>query len=313
MFSGKRLKQIGMLTMFFFIFFIGAPDLVQAQKEDDLKRAHRLYQNGDYEGSIKLLSGFIDKLRAMVEQKKNVAEAFYLLAKIYFEVGDDSKVEENLMKVFETFPSFQKEESNFSFKDRFERVRKKFLDQKESAADEQQEVLQEKEKEIKKVETDEPGVIVKKKKKKKFPVLLVVGGVAVVALLVLLLTKKKKEDKYDIRGNWRINVNVLGELFPLGIRFMGGEKIGTFIDNEGDGGTYQVDGKSVQFRYNQYEISFTGSFTTKDQMNGAVNVVSDGNNVGGTWNGTRVAPENVASTSSGFAGKSLFKQKADPR
>ena len=132
MFNVKRLRPLGLMTLFFFIFFIGTADLSLAKaQEDDLMKARRLYQEGDYEGSIKLLSDFIEKLKAMVEQKKNVAEAFYLLAKIYFEVGDDAKVEENLRKVFETFPTFKKEETNFGFRDRVEKAREAFLQVKE--------------------------------------------------------------------------------------------------------------------------------------------------------------------------------------
>ena len=197
MFGVKLLRSVSLVTLFFFIFFIGTADFSLAQKEEDsLTKARKLYQEGDYEASITLLSDFIQKLKAMVEQKKNVAEAFYLLAKIYFEVGDDARVEENLKKVFETFPTFKKEESNFAFKERVEKARGKFLTQKESEAKAKQKELVKTEREMKK--KPKPRVIEQstpKKKKKKFPVLLVLGVVVVVALLVVLLGGKKKDDE----------------------------------------------------------------------------------------------------------------------
>ena len=205
MIGGVFLRRAALVTLMFFAFFTFAADLAMAKpQEDDLTMAKRLYQDGDYEGSIKLLSKFIDKLKAMVEQKKNVAEAFYLLAKIYFEVGDDTKVDENLQKVFETYPTFTKtDENNFGFKDRVERVREKFLKQKEEEAQKMQAELKEQQPEAQefteetKTKSDESNVIehpAQKKKKKKFPVLLVVGGIIVVGVLVFLLTKKKKKE-----------------------------------------------------------------------------------------------------------------------
>jgi tetratricopeptide (TPR) repeat protein len=282
MFNVKRLRLISLMTLVFFIFFIGTADLSLAkpqEEEDALAKARRLYQEGDYEGSIKLLSDFIEKLKAMVEQKKNVAEAFYLLAKIYFEVGDDSKVDENLGKVFETYPTFEKEESNFGFRDRVKQARENFLQEKEKEAREKEEELKEPEPEPEPRIIEQPTV---KEKKKKFPVLLVVGGIVVVAVAAILLLKKKK-DEYDIRGAWTLNVQLAGSTFIFGMTFTGSKTSGTFTDEDGDTGTYTVSDRNVSFSYDDYDISFTGSFSTKDNMGGSV-VVSG---VTGTWNATR--------------------------
>jgi serine/threonine protein kinase len=104
----------------------------QAQPEDynPMEESRKLYQEGDYEGSIKILSDFSSKLRTMVEQKKNVSEAFYLLAKIYYEVGDYTKMEENLRKCFDTYPTFTMEEANLDFKDRVDKIKKEVLEEK---------------------------------------------------------------------------------------------------------------------------------------------------------------------------------------
>jgi outer membrane protein assembly factor BamD (BamD/ComL family) len=276
MFRIKWLRTVSVVTLFFFVFFIGAADFSLAQKEEDkLMKARKLYQEGDYEGSIKLLSDFIQKLRAMVEQKKNVAEAFYLLAKIYFEVGDDAKVEENLQKVFETYPAFQKEETNFGFKERVEKVRARFLEKKEAEVIQQQEELIKKEKEIE--AKPKPKVIEQptpKKKKKKFPVVLVVVGLAVVAVLVILLAggkKKEKEEVFDIRGDWTIFVDFgEGEIPVFLMTFNGTLNRGNFVDQDGDTGTYTVNRRNVNFEYDDFDIFFNGNFTDQNNMRGTV-------------------------------------------
>lgn len=290
MFRIKWLRPVSVVTLFFFVFFIGAADFSLAQKEEDvLLKARRLYQEGDYEGSIKMLSDFIQKLRAMVEQKKNVAEAFYLLAKIYFEVGDDTRVDENLQKVFETYPAFQIEETNFGFKERVDKVRARFLEKKEAEVKQQQEELMEKEKEME--AEPAPKVIEQptpKKKKKKFPVVLVVAGLAAVALLVILLAggkkKEKPEEVFDIRGDWTIFADLgEGEVPVALMTFRGTLTNGTFDDQDGDTGTYNVNRRNVHFEYDDFDIKFNGNFTDHDNMRGTVNVGAEVFN----WRGTR--------------------------
>jgi hypothetical protein len=212
----------------------------------------------------------------MVEQKKNVAEAFYLLAKIYFEVGDDAKVDENLQKVFETYPTFQKEETNFGFKERVDKVRARFLEKKEAEVKQKQEELIKKEKEIE--PRPKPKVIEQptpKKKKKKFPVVLVVVGVVVVAALIILLAggkkKEKPEEVFDIRGDWTIFVDFgEGEIPLFFMTFNGTLNRGNFVDQDGDTGTYNVNRRNVNFEYDEYDIFFNGNFTDHDNMRGTV-------------------------------------------
>ncbi|MCK4765188.1 MAG: hypothetical protein KAW12_23515 [Candidatus Aminicenantes bacterium] len=285
MFGTKSLRLTGLITLIFFVFFIGSADFIQASgQEDDLDKARRLYQEGDYETSIKLLGSFIEKLKAMVEQKKNVAEAFYLLAKIYFEVGDDVKVDENLRKVFETFPTFKKDESNFSFRDRVEQARRDFIEEKESEAAEKEMKLKDKQQPVKKKK-----VLAQRgeKKKKKFPVLLLVGGIAVVAILVLLLSKK---DKYDITGTWTMTGSFQGTPFLDTFTFTGSKTSGSFVDSVGDGGTYTVNDKDVSFRYSNYDIVFNGTFNGANSMSGSIAAYG----LSGNWSASRTGGGSMA-------------------
>jgi hypothetical protein len=288
MLRGKCLKGAGVLTLFFFMFFLISADFALANQEDDaLLKARRMYQQGDYEGSIKLLGDFITKLRAMVEQKKNVAEAFYLLAKIYYEVGDDVKVDENLRKCYETYPAFSMEETNLGFKDRVDRVRKEVLEAKtmQQPEEEQEPTTEEMTPAPKKRVIEQTTY---PKKKKKFPALLVVGGIVVVAVVLALVLKKKDSstpevEVFDIRGDWTVIVNFLGTDIPFYINYSGSLTNGTFVDQDGDTGTYTVNNRTVHFEYDYYVLSFDGSFTGQDTMNG--NYETD--TTSGSWRGTR--------------------------
>lgn len=266
----KFLRPLSMLTLIFFIFFIGPAEFSLGQEEDTLVKAQKLYQSGDYEGAIKTLSDFITKLRAMVEQKKNVSQAFYMLAKIYFEVGDDAKVDENLRKVFETFPAFKSDESNFSFKERVEKVREEFLQKKEAAALQKEAELNKQEEQMKPKPIEQTTV---KKEKKKFPVLLVVAGIVVVGVAIALLaggkSKETPAEVYDIRGAWTVIDTSGAEQLWSHLTFNGANlNTGTFYDDDNDTGTYTVNGRSVTFRYNDYNIIFSGSFVAQNRMSG---------------------------------------------
>jgi hypothetical protein len=298
----KYLRPLSLITLVFFIFFIGTAELSfgQGQKDEDaLLKARRLYQDGDYEGSIKLLVDFIEKLKAMVEQKKNVAEAFYLLAKIYFEVGDDTKADENLKKVYSTFPSFTKEESNFQFKDRAEKIRAEYLKQREAEAQKKAEDLAKDEKKIKPPPKEEkkPQVIeqpAKKKKKKKFPVLLVVGAVALVAVLVLALGGGKKSSEepqpelFDIRGDWSITSRFINE-DPINnnVHCEGGSRSNGIALIGNWQGTYNVTGNQVRLRFEDGDtvLVFRGRFTNRNHMEGDL-LVNDYEV--GTWDASRM-------------------------
>lgn len=285
MLAGKFLKGAGMVTLLLFMFFIFSADFAAAQKDEDvLMKARRLYQEGDYEGSIKLLGDFISKLRAMVEQKKNVAEAFYLLAKIYYEVGDDAKVNENLEKCFDTYPAFTMEEPNLGFKDRVNKIRKEVLEAKTKEPLPEAETFEEEKPPTEEKVIEKPAPP-KEKKKKKFPVLLVVGGLAVVAVIVALAAGGKKSEpepeRLDIRGDWTIVPDRYATIY---MTFSGSLTNGEFIDDEGYRGTYTVNGNQVEFRYNTLAIIFNGRFTDRDHMTGQYEIVDVDT---GTWNAHR--------------------------
>jgi hypothetical protein len=280
------------IALFFFLWFsITANFGFAQQEEDELLKARKLYQDGDYEGSIKLLSEFIAKLRAIVAQKKNVAEAFYLLAKVYYTVGEDEKVDENLQKVFETYPAFEKEEADFDFKARVDKARAEVEAQRLAQKEKKEpvpEVKKEKKKPAKVIEAPGP------KKKKKFPVLLVVGGIVVLGVVAALVLSggkdDKKEEEFDIRGRWVIDETLGNETFQDFLTFTGTKLRGLFRDDEDHVGDYEVNGRQVHFAYRNILLEYNGRFTGPDSMAGTFIIVIDDVQYTGNWTGDRVGP-----------------------
>ncbi len=300
MFSKFLLKKVGIFILISFVFLIGTSEYSFANEEDILLKARKYYQQGNYDASVKVLQKFIENLRAIVEQKKNVAEAFYLLAKVYYTVGEDAEVNKNLKKVYETFPSFSKEENDLEFKKIIIQVRKE-MGLKDAV-----------QKPVKKIEQQKPikKVIVKEgKKKKKFPILLVAGGIIIIAAVAILLLKKKAEEVYDISGRWNVNERIPadGIIFDepindnLWFSFTGQLDKGTFVDEYGDVGVYTVQDKDVTIRYTNFDpritIRLVGSFSTVNNMRGDIIVSVDDVTANGTWSGNKTNPTSKSKNS----------------
>jgi len=189
MLSSGILRKTAIITLGIFLWFSLGSSFIWGRQgqEDAVVKARQLLRNGDYEGAIKLVEDYIAKIRVIAEQKKNIAEAYYIIAKIYFIVGEDQDSEANLRRVFETFPAFSIDEPDLTFRDRVNRV-------KEVVSAEQKANIEEKPVVKEKTPEKEQSVAIGKAgeaKKRKFP-WLIAAGVAVAggALAVLLLNKK---------------------------------------------------------------------------------------------------------------------------
>ena len=306
MFQGKLLRRAGIFTLVLFCWFYLAPNFSYAQEEDDLLRARKLYQEGYYDDAITLLNQCINKLKSIVEQKRNVAEAFYLLAKVYYTVGEDAKVIDNLNKLFKTYPTFEKDETDLEFKDQVDKARKNIMagaeeppvpEAKEQGKIPETVVQTEKQPE----EKIDQQVIEKpvKKKKKRFPILLVIGGLVIAGALVYFLVIKKdsktEEPDFDIRGNWRLDwTDTFGSSGYYNITFTGSLTSGTFIDSFGDAGNYTVSvNNTLVFRYNTKSLVYTGNLYSNNSMGGTWVYGTNS----GSWNGIK-----IGTSKSGLAG-----------
>ncbi|MCX6557669.1 MAG: hypothetical protein NTW95_09620 [Candidatus Aminicenantes bacterium] len=198
----KKLLALGTLVAFSFLVLFN--DYVYSQAETPLSKAQALFFQGKYNEAVQVLDIYIGEIKAKPEQKSNLAAAWYLLANIYYEVGDDPKCDEALLKVFSTLPGFDRDASNYGFRERVmkakaqlagnlpvaaETTTKPVIPQKKS---EPKTVEQQPKVEPQAVEMPKQGASAVVKKKKKFPLLLVILGVGAVVVLIVLLTKKKK-------------------------------------------------------------------------------------------------------------------------
>ncbi len=112
------------MLSFILFFAVGAGFGFLAGAEDQIQKAERLSSEMQYEEAIKTLNDFIKTNAASSDQKTNVARAYYLLARIYFEVDEkDPQVKKNLAKVYEYDRAFTTQEINAAFKQLADRVK----------------------------------------------------------------------------------------------------------------------------------------------------------------------------------------------
>lgn len=142
--SGPRTSLLIIALVLTWTFSLGMP---AAAQQSELQKARDLINSGEYEAGIKLLEGTIAGIKGRVDQKPYTAEAYYLLAKIYFSVGEEEKSDENLMLAFTAYPEFSIEEPNIAFRVRVERVQTRLAElrkeEKAAAAAERAKLVEE--------------------------------------------------------------------------------------------------------------------------------------------------------------------------
>jgi formylglycine-generating enzyme required for sulfatase activity len=218
------LRKLALLTFVFFIYFTLNGNMALQKDEDILLKARMLIQDGDFEGAINELNDVIIKLKNLRSQKRDLAEANYLLARVYKIIQMENKYIYHLNIAFEIYPNLSMEEPDPEIRERVSNI---------------------------KAELERAKMIAKtrEKKKKKFPMLLVLAGSAVAAAGILLLLKKKSTD-----DNRNYDTEVLGIQWidiPAGEFLMG--------DNFNDG---EIDEQPVHtvyldaFKMSKYEITF---------------------------------------------------------
>jgi len=124
---------------------------------------------------------------------------------------------------------------------------------------------------------------------KKSPIIPIIIGVVVVGAVAAVLILVVLKTKYDITGTWSgpFTEAVDEESFTATVVFTGDKKSGTlFLSAEGESynGTYSVDEKAVTFILDLGggdTVTFTGSFSSKDQMSGTWQ--NDQDPAHGTW------------------------------
>jgi formylglycine-generating enzyme required for sulfatase activity len=225
MIKRRRLKPLTLLTLLLFIYPILSGNMAFNDGGDILFKARMLIREGDFEGAVKELDDVISKLETLRSQKEKVAEAHYLLARIYKIVQMEEEFQKNLKMAFEIYPDLSIDEPDPEIRAVVTQIKARL----------------EKERVIAKESFG-------KKKKKKFPVLAIAAGVAVVTAAMLLLKKKKDSD------NGAYDTNVLGIQWvdiPAGEFSMGDNFNDGWIDEQPVHAVY-LDA----YKISRYEVTF---------------------------------------------------------
>jgi sugar lactone lactonase YvrE/preprotein translocase subunit SecG len=192
MLSNRLLRRTSIIVIATFFLFYLEPNLMWSRQSQEkaLTRARQLVRDGAYEEAIKLLQGFIAKNQPVAEQKKNVAEAYYIMAKINYINGEMDISDANIKHVFEVFAEFSVvEEPDQAFRARTEKIRGEVLAAQGAKAEEKPLEIK------KKPEKEQPTAMGKtvEVKKRKFPWLLAIGGAVLLLVGVILLSKGKAQ------------------------------------------------------------------------------------------------------------------------
>jgi formylglycine-generating enzyme required for sulfatase activity len=189
----KSIRPITFFILSVFICFTLTYENSFGQDESPLIKAQDSYRTKNFIEAIRVLEIFIKNIQNNQTENKRLAEAYYLLARINYDSGEDAKTDDFLKQALEANDQIGKRETNPDFKTRLDQVKKEWLEEKAA----ENEIVPEKTSGIEKVEETQPEAQEKEKpiqqlkKKKKFPWLLAILGIGAVAALIVLLGKKK--------------------------------------------------------------------------------------------------------------------------
>ena len=127
MFIKKYFHGIAVFTLSAFICFTLTLEYSFAQEENPLLKAQGLYKQGNLIEAVKVLEAFIDKASGSRDEQKRLAEAYFLLARIYYDAGEDARVMDYLKLAVAADADIGRDEGNIDLKARLERVREDWL------------------------------------------------------------------------------------------------------------------------------------------------------------------------------------------
>ena len=114
-----KIKFIKSKCILLFLFLV-ATSFVHA---DDLERGRELYKQGNYTEAVRILEGYATLVKEIPSQVRNYAEANYLLAKIYYEAGEDAKVDGYLKEALLYYWDIGQDEVINELKNRTDKLR----------------------------------------------------------------------------------------------------------------------------------------------------------------------------------------------
>lgn len=133
MLNSQVLKTGAMVTLCLFLVFTLSQSYSFAQTTEKSleKKLQKFFFEGDLEGAINMLKDYIEKIKNIETKKKELAQAYYHLAKTCFKAGLTDSVKLNLKKAYQTCPTLQMDELDPEFKEQSEKVKKQVALEKE--------------------------------------------------------------------------------------------------------------------------------------------------------------------------------------
>ncbi len=175
------LKKIAAMTIIPFCWLCAVQTGLLSGQEDLLRRARQLFQEGDYPKTLALLDEFISGNKGREGQKKTVAEAYYVKAKVYHAAGEEDSRDSNLKLVFETHPEYTMNEPDLEFRELAGKIRSAVISAAKAKAEQRPGGG-----------SAEPKAMgIEAKTPKKFPWLIVCAAAVVVGVAAFLVFKKK--------------------------------------------------------------------------------------------------------------------------
>lgn len=202
---GVQMKKTAWLTTFLFIFLLLINSLPQYSQETGkgenlIKKGEKLYLNGDYQEALDVWLQAVP----LVKDNKVLAGLYLYISKANFKLGNNSRTEEFLRKMFEIQPRKIPKEDDLDsdFSVIYNKVKAEywfnFRVESQEDQDSQQKVIEKLSKKP-------------KKKKKKILPILIIGFLAIAAAVVTIILSSKDEENYGtlvVRNNTELTINV---------------------------------------------------------------------------------------------------------
>jgi len=186
-------KKIALITTFLFIFLM-AVNTVPLQSVDEnkgktlMENGKKHYLNGDFQAAIDVWL----QAAPLIKEKQKLPDLYLYISFANFKLGQTSRAEDFLRKMFEIQPRKNLNESDYdtNFLVIYNKIKAEYWFNFRVESKEDQETQQ---KIIEKL-----SIKPKKKKKKILPLLIIGFLVITVAVVTIILSTKKKEENYGI-------------------------------------------------------------------------------------------------------------------
>jgi len=119
------LRKAASVPLFFFLVSVFTTNIPLYSETDILLKARMLITEGDFEAAVNELHDIINKLKTIptASEKPKLAEAYYILARVYKILQMDTQYKENLHAALSTYPHLSIPESDPDIREAVRRIK----------------------------------------------------------------------------------------------------------------------------------------------------------------------------------------------